>query len=291
MTSSTAPLVSVYLPTRDRASCLAQAIESVLEQSERRFELIIVDDGSCDETPTICARYASRDHRVRYLRHESSLGAPVARNRALAEARGQFITGLDDDDLMLPRRLESLISHWAPGLSFVCSSYYLERYPGARRTVLHRRARQITVKDLLHQNFVGNQLFTRTENLRAIGGFDESFVASQDYDSWTRLSAQFGAGQRIAEPSYVIRQRVTGASISASDRFGIGARQYTAKHAEKMSASQLRSQRLLHRITARERVRLYEWPKLFAWPTAGLLLRYTLSQWRWLRSLRDLMLR
>lgn len=285
------PKVTVYLPTRNRASLLRDAIDSVLVQTEADFELIVVDDASTDETMSICEHFAKADARVRIARLPVSRGAPAARNLAIGMARGEFITGLDDDDLVLPGRLASLLSAFDHGVAFVCSSFWLEknRYGKRRRTLLNSRARTITCDDLLYQNCVGNQLLTRTRQLQEIGGFDESLVASQDYDLWTRLAARFGPGRRIADPTYVMRSGMTAESISSSNNFGLGARQYTSKHESRMNSAQRRSQRLLHRITARESLRVHDVAECFAWPTLGLMIRYALSRHRLIVRLRELL--
>lgn len=284
------PLITVYLPTRNRAWLLRDAVQSVLVQTQTDFELIVVDDASSDQTQNVCEQFAIQDERVRVVRLESSRGAPAARNVAIGMARGAFITGIDDDDVMLPNRLATMLAGLGESDAFVCSSYWLEknRNGRVRRTLLHRRARAISLDDLLYRNLVGNQLMTRTDYLRAVGGFDEKLVASQDYDLWTRLALSFGEGRRIANPTYVMRSGVASTSISSSEKFGLGARQYTIKHEAIMRPSQRRSQQLLHRITARTPIRLRDVGKCFAWPTAELMLRYVLSRSRgviWVRKL------
>src|SRR5512144_610930 len=103
--------VSVYLPTRNRAASLQRAVDSVLAQTHADFELIVVDDGSSDGTRQ-CLEDAQRsDARVRAIHHAVSRGAPASRNAAIAAARGEWLTGLDDDDEFLPRRLELLLAH------------------------------------------------------------------------------------------------------------------------------------------------------------------------------------
>lgn len=270
-----APLVSVYLPTRNRAALLREAAESVLSQTWRDFELLIVEDASEDDTAQVVAGLARRDSRVRAFRLPEARGAPAARNRALAEARGRFITGLDDDDLMLPGRLASLLAAHDERFAFTCSGFLHER-DGWRRPVF-ARARLIPLAALLHYNLVGNQALVLTERLRAIGGFDEALVASQDYDLWTRLVARYGPAQRIAEPSYVFRERAAATSISGSPRAGEGAAAYARKHAPLMNAAQRRSQRLIQAIAAGRRLGVAELPRCFALPTAGVLARYWLS--------------
>ena len=264
--------VSVYLPTRNRAALLREAADSVLSQTWRDFELLIVNDASDDDTDGVMAALARRDPRVRCFRQPESRGAPAARNRALAEARGRFITGLDDDDLMLPRRLETLLAAHDDRHAFTCSAFLHER-DGRRRQVFARSG-SIGLGALLHYNVVGNQALVLTERLRAVGGFDETLVASQDYDLWTRLVARYGPAWRISEPSYVFRQRATPESISGSPRAGQGAAQYAEKHCALMNAAQRRSQRLVQAIAAGRRLRLGELPGCFALPTAGVLAKY-----------------
>lgn len=100
--SPASPTVSVVIPTYNAADLLPDAVESVLAQTYRDFELIVVDDGSTDETPEVMERYADD---VRYVRKENG-GSASARNRGIREARGQYVALLDADDLWLPEKLE-----------------------------------------------------------------------------------------------------------------------------------------------------------------------------------------
>jgi glycosyltransferase involved in cell wall biosynthesis len=268
------PEVSVYLPTRNRTHLLREAIESVLAQTFSGFELLIVDDGSDDASAL--ESLSCMDPRIRMFRHEQPRGAPAARNYAIREARGRFLTGLDDDDLMLPRRLESLLAAKPENYSLVCSSFYLEKNGQRRR--YNARACAITLDNILHQNLIDNQAMMLTERAREIGGFDETFKASQDYDFWTRLIERFGPAHRIAEPSYVRRENISADAITWSPRFAEGAQQYTEKHRSKMNGAQLRSQRLLHKITAGQPLRWYEIPSHWSLESAPLLLRYLASR-------------
>ena len=87
--------VGIYLPTRNRAGLLPRAVTSVLNQSHRQLELIIVDDGSDDSTPTVIAELIARDSRVRALRMPTPVGAPAARNAAIRASAAQWLTGID----------------------------------------------------------------------------------------------------------------------------------------------------------------------------------------------------
>ena len=103
MTPTRQPLVSVIMPTYNHGRYIADAVHSILNQTFGDFEIVVVDDGSTDDTPAILARVA--DPRLRVVRQENA-GTPVARNRGRAEARGQYIAWLDSDDLWRPTFLE-----------------------------------------------------------------------------------------------------------------------------------------------------------------------------------------
>lgn len=266
------PRVTVYLPTQDRAAQLEAAVRSVLAQDYPDFELIVVDDASSDATPRVLERLAAADARLRVLRTPQSVGAARARNLAIREARGEFITGLDDDDLMMPARLSTLLAAYGEQYAFVCSACRWVG-PSGERVIGGRRA-LIRLEDLLHRNVVGNQVLTRTSRLREVGGFDESFVASQDYDLWTRLVLRHGPALRIPAVTLIVQQHDGGPRITTSPRAVEGARQYYERHAPRMTAAQRRSQRLLQIATEGRRLGLREALGCWAWPTQKALLRY-----------------
>lgn len=109
------PLVSVVVPTRDRVAMLMRAIDSVLAQTCGDFEVIVVDDASSDETLQRLA--AHPDPRIRSLPSVAAGGAPRARNRGIAAARGRYVAFLDDDDEWLPHKLERQLEAFARGSS------------------------------------------------------------------------------------------------------------------------------------------------------------------------------
>ncbi|MEP7225551.1 MAG: glycosyltransferase family 2 protein, partial [Actinomycetota bacterium] len=110
---SAAPLVSVLLAVSNGEHYLRAAIESVLRQTISDLELIVVDDGSTDETPEILA--AVDDPRLQVLRNEGRLGLAVSLNRGLDEARGRYVARLDADDIAFPRRLERQLQRMVSG--------------------------------------------------------------------------------------------------------------------------------------------------------------------------------
>jgi glycosyltransferase involved in cell wall biosynthesis len=102
-------LVSVVLPVFDREATVASALASVLSQTYRQLELLVVDDGSTDSSVKVIEQFAAADPRVRFIRLPANEGRSAARNHALDAARGEFVTFLDSDDLYAPERLEALV--------------------------------------------------------------------------------------------------------------------------------------------------------------------------------------
>lgn len=242
------PLVSVYLPTCDRATLVPRAIESVLHQDHRDLELLVVDDASTDDTPAVLARIAAADGRVRLFRQPRRCGAPAARNVAIRAAAGRYVTGLDDDDQMLPGRISSLLAAFDERYAFVCSGAYL--HSGTWIRPARATSAEITLADELYGDQAGTQVLTFTTRMQEVGLFDESMPAWQDYDLWTRLIERFGPALRIAGPTYL--QHVEAGTERITARGTEGALRYIAKHRHLMTDEQLASQELeLHMIEGR----------------------------------------
>jgi glycosyltransferase involved in cell wall biosynthesis len=234
------PLVSVYLPTRNRAALLPRAVASVLEQDHTNLELLVVDDASTDATPDVLARLAAADTRVKVFRQDRPGGAPAARNVAIRAASGRYLTGLDDDDEFLPGRITSLLGAFDERYSFVCSGAYVNF--GDWHRVTRSSEATITLDDELFADQVGTQILTFKERLLEVGGYDGAMPASQDYDLWTRLIARFGPAFRFGEPTYVVHldQEIQRVSRNRLE----GARRYLEKHRSRMNALQLRQHEL-----------------------------------------------
>lgn len=131
--SETAPIdVSVVVPAYNVASYIDQTIESICAQSLASLEILVVDDASSDETPRIIARHAARDARVRLLRLRRNGGVCLARNMALAMARGRWIAFVDSDDWLAPQRLARLMNAAeAAALDWIADDQIILREPGA----------------------------------------------------------------------------------------------------------------------------------------------------------------
>ena len=252
------PLVSVYLPTRNRVQLLRRSIQSVLDQDYPRFELLVVDDASTDETARALESMASADSRLRCFQNAAPMGGGAARNVAIREARGEFVTGIDDDDLMLPGRLTSLLSGHRDSDAFVCSGFYILHEQAGWYEVRSSTYEEITLAQLLARNVVGNQALMRTDRVRDVGAYDETLPAWQDYDLWTRMVLRYGPARRISDPTYIFFESSDPLKITNSEAAIIGAQQYLERYSNLMSANQLQAHQLMQAAVQRRRLTLHE---------------------------------
>lgn len=238
----TQSLVSIYIPTRNRPELLLRAVSSCLAQSYKALEIIIVDDGSDEQFRDAIEQVARLDPRISILRSPQSLGACTARNLAIKAAKGEFITGLDDDDEFTPDRVSCFVESWHqfPSLSFLSAGYKVIQQHG--HYCYAQQPRKISFQDLLYANYVGNQVFTKTEYLLSIAGFDQDMPSCQDYDVWLRLSQRYGAGYRLKQISYIVHQEHESPRISQSPKRNEGYTRLIAKHRHCMSDAQYRNQ-------------------------------------------------
>ena len=254
-------LVSVYIPTHNRSALLIRALESVLRQTHQQIEIIVVDDGSLDDTFEVVQRYIQHNANITYLKHEQAKGACAARNYALSIAQGEYITGLDDDDEFLPHHVAGLLKGFDEQYSFVAACLIEDSGSNKIERVLDCGV--IELDSLLHYNKVGNQVFTLTSRLKAIGGFDESFPAFQDYDTWVRLVEKFGAGIKIKQASYVWHTSHEQARISNFPTKRLAAlNMFITKHDKLMSAKHKNSLEVMRIRMASEPFSLYSFFKL-----------------------------
>ena len=202
-------LISVYLTTFNRSSLLIRAIDSVLSQTYQNWELIIVDDCSTDNTEEVVNQYIKKHKHIKYIKNETNIGACASRNKAINMAQGKFITGLDDDDYFLPNRLESFNNGWenkCNNVEILFSKYIFRRaadsyyYP---KFFPYKKLNDVKQNDIFANFYLGSQVFTRTEHLVKIGGFDSAFSAWQDFECWYRLLS-LGNAQLIDEYNYVV---------------------------------------------------------------------------------------
>ena len=154
------PLVSVVIAVYNGQDLVGQAISSVLRQTHSNIEVFVVDDGSTDHTPEVLAGYEAVDRpgrRVRVLRQENA-GCGAARNRALEQVRGEFVTFLDADDELLPHHLETMLRRYRQ----------LREEPGRERTVVYTNAWQCTPSGINAERVVYREAMPAPDEQRSV---------------------------------------------------------------------------------------------------------------------------
>lgn len=194
------PAVSIILPTFNRAPHLSSAIDSILEQSFTDWELIVVDDGSSDETFAVVDAYLCQHPNIRYLKHRNRKVA-LSRNAGIQASFGRYITFLDSDDLYLPGHLESRFSmlESMPEIDLLSGGFVCEGDPW----VCDRH----DAKQLVHVNdcILAATMFGRRELFIEIGGF-RALEYAEDPDLWDR-AAQHHRVLKIDEPATYLYRR------------------------------------------------------------------------------------
>jgi len=184
--------VTVVIPTFNSARFLREAVDSALAQTVPPMEVIVIDDGSTDNTPEIMAAYAS-DPRVRYLRQKNA-GQSSARNNGIRAAQGEFIAFLDADDRWKPNKLERQLERFSDehiGLVFTGSQVFDEH--GVRS---ENRANESSCDDMLRSlitttTFIPSSVVVRKQCFDTCGLFDESLKKVEDREMWIRLAKQY----------------------------------------------------------------------------------------------------
>ncbi len=189
------PSVSVVISTYNRAHLVERAIRSVLNQTYRDFELIVVDDASGDNTREVVDNF--HDERIRYMRHDDNKGAPEARNTGIKKAGGRYIAFLDDDDEWLPEKLEKQMAKMREasdrvGLIYTGSEVVEEKGKGVRKTYYPQFKGDVSEKLLLGP-LVGSvsKVLVKKECFDEVGLFDGSLKSCQDWDMWKRISDHY----------------------------------------------------------------------------------------------------
>lgn len=198
-------LVSVIIPTYNYSRFLADAIESALSQTYSPIEVVVVDDGSTDDTATLVETRFSE--RVRYL-FQSNQGLSAARNTGIREAGGDFVVFLDADDRLAPSMVEDSLGALATlGESFAIVANLARLIDEKGETLADRRAFpeedvEIHQIDLLVMSRFGANLLARRDAVISAGGFDVSLKACEDRDLWIRVAAHhriIRLGKRLSQ--------------------------------------------------------------------------------------------
>lgn len=213
---------SVIVPTHNRLRLLPATIDSILHQTDVRFQLIIVNDGSTDGTERWIGRLAASDRRITVIHHDKPQGPSAARNAGIARATGHWIAFCDDDDLWASDKLAAQLSALrASEARWACTSAVLVNEN--LEITGHQRVRGGEVlSDLIQRNTIwsGSSVIAEATLLRDLGGFDPMLNACEDWDLWIRL-AQHSPLAAVERPLLAHRQSIGSLSANVDQmRFG-----------------------------------------------------------------------
>jgi len=187
----TTPHVTAVMPTHDRARTFGATLRSLLAQHDVDLEVVVVDDGSTDDTPAVLSRVD--DQRVRVVRREEAGGPSAARNAGIEAARAPWIAFCDDDDRWAPDKLAAQLAALdaTPGAAWACTGSVLVDDGG--RIIDHERPPSSgdALPALLAGNVIpggGSSVLVRADEVRAVGGFEVARRHSEDWDLWIRLA-------------------------------------------------------------------------------------------------------
>jgi len=191
---------TAIIPVRNRPHLISAAVASILKQTFPVDELIIIDDGSTDETPGVISELARTDSRIRPIFLPQPGGASLARNVGIEAAQCEWICFLDSDDRWMPEKHERQVAELEKKPDVIAA------FTGCRN-IYHKHSAdvlplaEVGVKDLRKRNFIGttSSAMVRRSAILAVGGFDAALPSCQDWDLWIKLR-NIGEFALICEP-------------------------------------------------------------------------------------------
>jgi glycosyltransferase involved in cell wall biosynthesis len=207
----TVPAVTIVLPTFNGAAFLDEAIRSVIDQTFRDWELIIVDDASTDNTAEIAAWHAQKDSRIRLYRHAENGRLPKALNTGFEHAQGVYLTWTSDDNLYRAETIAVLVQYLDghPEVDVVYSDYSVIDETTGNTVEVAVREPEI----LARYNCIGPCFLYRREVQRKLSHYDEDLFLAEDFDFWSRASRHFTISP-LHRNLYIYRNHA--ASLTAS---------------------------------------------------------------------------
>lgn len=210
-----APTISVTMVIRDVERFLGEAIESILRQSLRDFEFIILDFGSSDQSAAIASSWAEKDDRVRFDSIEPCT-LPEARNAAISRARGRYVAVMDADDIAAPTRLQEEFEFLekSPGVGVVGSATEWIDQAGRALRIDYFPTEDAAIRLALLNRcpFCQPSTMIRKEALDWAGGYRTAFLQAEDYDLWTRIAERY---QCANLRKTLLKYRIHSSQISA----------------------------------------------------------------------------
>ena len=205
-------LVSVIMPVYNAAATMRRSIESVLEQTHRDLQLVLIDDGSRDDSPAIIAEFAARDSRIVAIRQANG-GVAAARNAGVRAAGGTHIAFLDSDDWWAPRKLELQLAEMRRTGAQVCYAAYQRVSEDGRALSRVLPPTRVGYRDMLGSNHIGN--LTGIYD-RRLGDVEFQRVGHEDYVFWLDRVRRAGHAVRVPGDEPLAWYLVRGGSVSSN---------------------------------------------------------------------------
>ncbi len=195
------PKISVIMAVYNGEKYLKEAVESILNQTFRDFEFLIVDDGSTDETLKILEEYGERDERIRVIRNSENIGLTKSLNKAIKLAKGKYIARMDADDVSLPERLEKQLAFMEknPEVGLLGTACYEINSKGEIvGDKFHPSSDKELKKTLIKRNpFSHPSVMLRREVFDRVGLYQESIPLAQDHELWFRVVRDYKAANLL----------------------------------------------------------------------------------------------
>lgn len=225
LNEDTVPVISVLMPVFNGENYLKEAVESILNQTYRDFEFLVLDDGSTDDSLKILREYAAKDSRIRVIARENR-GLTFTLNELLSNARGEFVARMDADDVSLPGRFDRQVTFLKENPKVVCvgGAYQMIDSEGRYLTTLTPPATDLEIQQLClggHTAINHPVAMMRLAAVKLIGGYDSEHDLVEDLDLWLRLGE---VGELANPPDVQLKYRLHNKSISE----GAGQRQQDA---------------------------------------------------------------
>lgn len=241
------PRVSMVMPVFNGANYLAAALDSILGQDFRDFELICIDDGSNDSTPDILADYARRDSRIIHQPNSANIGLPATLNIGFRLARGIYHSWTSHDNLLRPGMLATLAAVLDADASVGVAYSGYSVIDGDGEILRYQPPR--SADDRWFGNPVGAAFLYRREVTEALGGYDESLFGAEDYDFWLRAARQFRL-QPVDKDLYLYRRHDASLTSQKSRQIKDLVTKVVLRELDHVTDPRLRAQALLNLVLA-----------------------------------------
>ncbi len=204
--SKSNPKVSIVMSVYNGEDHLREALESILNQSFKDFEFIIIDDSSSDNSWAIITEYAELDQRIRLFKNENNIGLTKSLNKGLTLTQGKYIARQDADDISLPNRLQLQVdfldAHPEVGALGSAIEFIDDQGSVSRQLEVPTDHETLQAVLLVNNCLWHSSMTIAAKQIQQIGGYDEQFVYAQDYDLWWRI----GRHSRLATLSDILLQ-------------------------------------------------------------------------------------